>query len=506
MALPRELAELQQRVEAVVRPYGLVTFPVVFEMVDYAQMNQLAAFTGFPVRYPHWRWGMEFDQLSKSYEYGLHKIYEMVINNDPTYAYLLEGNAFLDQKLVMAHVYGHADFFRNNVYFSHTNRKMVDQMANHSTRVRRYRDRYGIERVEKFLDACLAIEDLIDQHTAFDDHYGLGSITAEEEDDSTVRRLPAKGYMQRYVNPPDYIARQEARLKREREQKKRFPPSPARDILGFLLKHAPLENWQRDVLGIVREESYYFLPQRQTKIMNEGWASYWHTTLLAEHLLEDDELIDYADHHSGTTAVQPGRLNPYKLGLELFRDIEFRWDTGRFGADWDACDDMAERRSWDRDLGLGRQKIFEIRKVHNDLSFLDEFLTEDFCRRHNLFVFAKNRRKDAWVISSREFQKIKSALMFRLTNAGSPIIDIVDANYRNRSELLLVHSHDGVDLKQDWAKEVLVCLQRVWGRPVLLETVFRGKARRIGYTGSKHTEESIKKAAKDGRPVASAAC
>ncbi|MDH3283737.1 MAG: SpoVR family protein, partial [Acidobacteriota bacterium] len=137
MALPRELAELQQKVEQVVLPYGLTTFPVVFEMVDYAQMNQLAAYTGFPVRYPHWRWGMEFDQLSKSYEYGLHKIYEMVINNDPTYAYLLEGNAFIDQKLVMAHVYGHADFFRNNVYFSHTNRKMVDQMANHSTRVRR---------------------------------------------------------------------------------------------------------------------------------------------------------------------------------------------------------------------------------------------------------------------------------------------------------------------------------------------------------------------------------
>ena len=506
MALPRELAELQQKVEQVVLPYGLTTFPVVFEMVDYAQMNQLAAYTGFPVRYPHWRWGMEFDQLSKSYEYGLHKIYEMVINNDPTYAYLLEGNAFIDQKLVMAHVYGHADFFRNNVYFSHTNRKMVDQMANHSTRVRRYRDRFGIEVVEQFLDACLAIEDLIDPHTAFDDHYGLSSTPVEDADDIVVRRLPAKGYMERYINPPDFIERQEAKLKREREQKKRFPPSPSRDVLGFLLRNAPLENWQRDILGITREESYYFLPQRQSKIMNEGWASYWHTTLLASHLLEDNELIDYADHHSGTTAVQPGGLNPYKLGIELFRDIEYRWDTGRFGPDWEACDDMAERGEWNRNTGLGRQKIFEVRKVHNDLSFLDEFLTEEFCRQQKLFVFAKNRRKDSWVIASREFAKIKQALLFRLTNAGSPIIDIVDANYRNRSELLLVHCHDGVDLKQDWAKEALTCLQRVWSRPVFLETVVRGKPRRIGYTGSKHTEESIKEPARASQPDVTAVC
>ena len=131
-------------------------------MVDYEQMNALAAYGGFPTRYPHYRFGMEYQQLSKSYEYGLHKIYEMVINNDPTYAYLLEGNTMLDQKLVMAHVYGHADFFKNNMYFAHTNRKMIDDMANHATRIRRYQERYGIERVEQFIDACLAIEELID--------------------------------------------------------------------------------------------------------------------------------------------------------------------------------------------------------------------------------------------------------------------------------------------------------------------------------------------------------
>ncbi len=131
--------------------YGLDCFEVVYELITYDQMNQFASYGGFPVRYPHWRFGMEYEQLSKSYEYGLSKIYEMVINTDPCYAYLMEGNMLVDQKLVMAHVYGHCDFFKNNFWFSKTNRKMMDAMANHATRIQRYMDRYGVEPVESFI-------------------------------------------------------------------------------------------------------------------------------------------------------------------------------------------------------------------------------------------------------------------------------------------------------------------------------------------------------------------
>ena len=165
--LPVELRREQERIEKIAREMGLTFFRVIFEMVDWREMNALAAYGGFPTRYPHWRWGMEYAELAKSYEYGLHKIYEMVINNDPTYAYLLEGNALVDQKLVMAHVYGHADFFVNNVYFAHTNRKMIDAMANHATRVRRHQESRGVEAVERFMDACLSIEDLIDPGAVF---------------------------------------------------------------------------------------------------------------------------------------------------------------------------------------------------------------------------------------------------------------------------------------------------------------------------------------------------
>jgi stage V sporulation protein R len=143
--LTPELERARVKILKIAESYGLDCFETIFELITYDQINQFAAYGGFPVRYPHWRFGMEYEQLSKSYEYGLSKIYEMVINTDPCYAYLMEGNRMVDQKLVMAHVYGHCDFFKNNQWFAPTNRKMMDAMANHATRIRRYMDRYGID-------------------------------------------------------------------------------------------------------------------------------------------------------------------------------------------------------------------------------------------------------------------------------------------------------------------------------------------------------------------------
>src|SRR5579871_6057975 len=152
--LTPELQEIAGRLAEVARAAGLDFFPTIFELVDYDQLNSIAAYGGFPTRYPHWRWGMEYEQLSKGYVYGLQKIYELVINNNPCYAYLMSCNELTDQKLVMAHVYGHCDFFKNNFWFSQTNRKMMDQMANNGNRIRRYMDRFGVDEVETVLDAC----------------------------------------------------------------------------------------------------------------------------------------------------------------------------------------------------------------------------------------------------------------------------------------------------------------------------------------------------------------
>ena len=496
MSLSPELAELRVEIEGYARECGLDFYDTIFEVLDYKQMNQVSAYVGFPGRYPHWRFGMEYLRTSKSYAYGLHRIYEMVINNDPSYAYLLVSNKLVDQKMVMAHVYGHVDFFKNNMWFAHTNRKMMDEMANHGTRIRRYIDRFGYEAIECFLDVCLSLDNLIDIHApGIQRRPGRNHVSKNGDEDAnrspTVRKLPSKSYMDQYINPPDFMEAQKQKLQEKREVKKRFPGRPERDVLLFLLEHAPLTEWQRDVLDIVRQEAYYFAPQGQTKILNEGWASYWHSTIMTQRALKPDELIDYAEHHAGTMATSPGRLNPYKLGLELLRDVEERWDKGRFGREWEACEDQAARRNWDRQLGLGRQKIFEVRRIYNDVGFIDAFLTPEFARRHNFFTYKFNPRTKEYIIDSRDFEAIKRQLLFQLTNFGQPVVAIQDANQGNRGELLLRHEHEGIDLKLDWALDTLENVHAIWTRPVHLETVVEDKPKRFSFDGEKHSKKDI---------------
>jgi stage V sporulation protein R len=485
--LPPDLAQMQEEMEAHARAYGLDFFPVIFEVLDYRMLNQVAAYSGFPTRYPHWRHGMEYEYLSKSYSYGLSKIYEMVINNDPCYAYLLECNARVDQKLVMGHVYAHCDFFKNNLAFSRTNRKMMDDMANHATRVRRHMDRHGVETVENFIDIALSLENLVDPHAPFIVRERSASETATPR--QVAQRIKSKSYMTDFINPPQVIEARQKKLDEEAaSRRRRFPASPARDVLRFLIEHAPLENWQRDVLSIVRDEAYYFAPQAQTKIMNEGWATFWHSKIMTEKALTDAELIDYADHHSGTLGGR-GRLNPYKLGVELYRDIEDRWNRGRFGKDYDECDDIAERNRWDRRLGQGREKIFEVRRVCTDVTFIDNYLTEEFCHNQKLFIYDYNPKTGMYQISDRDFRKVKQRLLLQLTNMGQPIIEVIDANWRNRGELLLRHQYDGIELKQDYARETLRNLQRVWGRPVGIHTVVDDKGRIVSFDGQDFEEK-----------------
>jgi len=491
-ALPPRLHDIRRKVEEYARGYGLDFFETVFEVLGFDEINMVAAYGGFPNRYPHWRFGMEYERLSKGYEYGLSKIYEMVINNDPSYAYLLESNADVDQKLVMAHVFGHVDFFKNNFMFRHTNRKMMDEMANHATRVRRYQDQLGVDAVEDFVDRALSLENLVDYQSPYVKRRADPQVAeAQKLSVDAVGFKTDREYMREYINPPEFLKEQRRRIDEEQKKGKKVPERPERDVLLFLLENAPLERWEHDVLGIIREEAYYLAPQGQTKIMNEGWATYWHSKIMTEKALDASELIDYADHHSGTLATQPGQLNPYKLGVELWRDIEDRWNRGRFGKEYDECDSFAARRNWDRKLGAGREKIFEVRRHYNDVTFIDAFLTPEFCAEQKLFTFAYEEKRQRWEILEREFRKVKEKLLHMLTNFGQPTISVEDGNYENRGELLLVHKHDGVDLKMDHARDTLKNTCSMWRRPVNLVTKVEGRGMLLRFDGQEHSEKRI---------------
>ncbi len=268
-----------------------------------------------------------------------------------------------------------------------------------------------------------------------------------------------------------------------------------KDVMLFLLEHAPLKPWQADVLSIIRSEAYYFAPQGQTKIMNEGWASYWHSTIMTRHGLEPDDVINYADHCAGTLATSPTRLNPYKLGIELFRHIEDRWNRGAYGQDYDDCDDLVQKRTWNTHAGKGREKIFEVRKIHNDLTFIDEFLTLEFCKENKLFKFGYNEYTENYEIQTRDFEEVKQQLLFGLTNMGRPIIVVKDGNHKNRGELLLHHKFNGPELKLSYAKDTLSNLYRLWKRPVSIETVIGENTTLLRWDESGYSVDTKEKAA-----------
>ncbi len=434
--LPPELRHERQRIERIARAQGLDFFEVVFEMVDARDVNALASYGGFPVRYPSWRFGMDFERLDKGRQYGLSRIYELVINNDPTWAWLVRTNSDMEQKLVMAHVFGHADFFKHNVWFQPTDRHMVDRMADHGTRVRRAIDAHGQDVVERFLDLALSLDNLLDPFLPLREH--LRSRAAGP------RAAPET------AADATFEAVRERMLVAERQA----AGAPTFDILGFLAEKAPVTEWQRELLRIVRAEAHYFLPQRMTKIMNEGWASFWHSRILTNGVLDPSEVVDFADCHSGATATGPGQLNPYKLGIELFR--------------------TAEERGLD---------LFRLRRIHNDASFVDELVDEDFVARHALFLFGKNGRTGRNEVLEREGRAVKERLLQDLAWGGLPRIELVDEQHEGRRELMLLHHHDGRDLQLAHAAETLKSLATLWGAPVHLETKEEGQTRRITSDG-----------------------
>ena len=482
---PTELKDWKYDIEKIALEEGLSFFDTIFEMVDWDSLYQIAGRGGFPERYPHWSFGQDYDHMSKQHSFGVMKISEMVINTDPCYAYLMTSNSLADQKMVIAHVYGHADFFLNNMWFSKTDRKMLDTMGNHSKIVNMYVDRYGEESVESFLDICLSIDSLVDKHSIFIQRKSTPVRKMASPLDEKIENIddaidifdidPEKQYMDEFINKKEDIEklRKEARDDKK-EEDERDKGLPEKDILLLLINRAPMKHWQRHILSLLREESYYFAPQAMTKIMNEGWASYWHEHIMTKRrILCDDELIEYAEQHAGTMGSSK-QLNPYKLGLEIFKDIEDRWNKGKFGKEWEDCENLQELENWDKKVGKGREKIFDVRRTHNDVEFIDEFFTKELCEKLQLYNYDKRDLPGnigkVYILTDREFAKIKQRLLFSLSNHGLPAITATETDFQGNGTLKLVHSTESdYVFEEGEAKEVVKNIQALWKKPVQLE-------------------------------------
>lgn len=441
-------------IEKLARDAGLKPVSTYFEVIPLDIMHEIAAY-GLPTRAQHWSYGKVYNHHKIHGEMGLSKIYEIVLNNDPCYAFLLDSNDEIENVLVAAHVLGHSDFFRNNVYFDGTNRNMVNEAVDHAQRIDEYIEKHSLERVEHVMDIGFALDRHIDSHKGLD-----------------RRRYPDRQVIEREVAQPAYADLfGEERLSMVTEViGDKLPPHPEKDLLWFLANYAPIEPWEKDILEIIREESYYFFPQFETKVLNEGWASYWHAEILNRYGdLTPRETIEFAKLHSAV--VQPGsavQLNPYYLGYRILVDIQSRWDD-MFAAGESKID--------------GTAKLFEVRATENDISFLSNYLTKDLAAKLKLFTYGYTDEDDDdekdIEIKSREYDDVIRQILAPRYNYGAPKIIITEVQ---KGELHLQHEKGSLgDLDLRYAEKTLEYIFELWKNPVTIHAMQGERPVRLVY-------------------------
>lgn len=477
-----ELRRLEAAIEEIIaraRDLGLDFPDIYFEICPADVIYSFGAY-GMPTRFAHWTFGKAYHKMKTMYDYNLSRIYELVINSDPCYAFLLEGNSLVQNKMVVAHVLAHADFFKNNIYFQKTARNMVESMASAAQRFRRYELTYGREKVESFLDAVISIQEHVDPRRELgrqreEKKARGGEKCGKWNGKCTGSRLcvPKKEKETLYGDLWELDGTGKE-LSGTPEGEKRFPASPEKDLLLFILENArDLDEWQRDVISTLRQEMLYFWPQLETKIMNEGWATYWHLRIMREIDLTEEETVEFAKMHAGVLQPSRFRLNPYSLGLKVFEEIERRWNEPS----------GEEREKFRRPGGEGRKKIFEVRETENDISFLRNYLTKKAVEDLDLYLYKKQGYE--WKIIEKDWEKVRDEIVAGLANCGYPYLVVEDGDFGKRRELYLRHCFEGRELDVFYLERTLPYVYRLWGRTVHLETVLEGRKVLFTYNGEK---------------------
>lgn len=408
-----DLERWNENIEKLAATLGLSCYEQQFEICTYEDMLCYEAYAGMPSHYPHWSFGKAYERQKTFYQYNLVGLpYEMVINSDPCIAYLMRDNSLALQILTMAHVYGHNDFFKNNRLFkSHTRAELtVELFKVHADRVRNYlQDPFiGPDKVERVLNAAHALRFQVNRYSE-------------------------------HTSPS-----------REQLTKEAYEPMPDRlktDLLGFLAERGRLNDWERDLVNIVREETSYFIPQLETKIMNEGWASFWHYEILKRLDMPPDLHLEFLQRHNMVVRPHEGRINPYFLGFKLFCHLNSQPD--------------------------GHTAILDARSLERDQSFLRRYLTRELCEELHLFSYTV-RGSDVVVKEVSDdngWQTVKNDLLSHVGLAAIPQINPVDAE---KGTLILEHLFDGRELDMNYARETIKYIVDLWGGKVELKTKLSG--------------------------------
>ena len=420
-----DLEKWDEKICRVAADFGLDWFPIDYEIIDYQEMLGAMAYTGLPTHYRHWSFGKEYERTHTLYNMGQTGLpYEMIINSNPSIAYLMRENALYIHILTMSHCVGHSDFFKMNRMFAHTDpENIITSFKSAGKYVRQLIEdpSIGIDKVEEILDAAHSIK-------------------------YQVPRYPGIKYKTR----EELIAIERERMNELPSYKPNLAKNPLRpeyNILRFIAEHSKhLEDWERNLILIVEESSKYFIPQALTKVMNEGWACTIHQKIINELNLPDNLYLPFIKLHNQVIRPHLGQINPYHLGYTLFQKI------------------IEEK---------GFEEAMTIREVHNDITFLRFYADEEFMREHNYFSYSFNKKKQSSIVDDvsddEGWEAVRDAM---ITNVGLNRLPVVFVDEVEKDNTLaLVHEHDGRDLELNYARKVFDNIQILWGDNVKLITL-----------------------------------
>ncbi len=462
-----------REIARVAQGFQLDTYTSQIELITAEQMMDAYASVGMPVNYHHWSFGKHFLSTEKRYQRGkMGLAYEIVINSDPCICYLMEENTMTMQALVIAHAaYGHNSFFKGNYLFRTWTSadSIIDYLLFARNYIAECEERHGESEVELLLDSCHAL-----MSVGVDRYKRPPKLTLQEE---KLRQKDREDYLQSQVNQLwRTLPVQEAKPTKGTER--RFPQEPQENLLYFIEKHAPLlEPWQREIVRIVRKVAQYFYPQRQTQVMNEGWACFWHYTLINtlydEGMLHDKFMLEFLEHHTNVIYQPPynspyyGGVNPYALGFAMWTDLrricenpseeDRQWFPDIAGSDWRSAFDFAMRN-------------------FKDESFIAQYLSPKLMRELRLFAVLDDDRKSKLKVSAihndQGYRDVRATLSDQYNLGGrEPNIQVYSADiHGDRSLTLRHHQHERRPLHKSTA-EVMKHLARLWGFTVRLETV-----------------------------------
>ena len=433
------------QLEQLARNMGLNYFPVEFEVVPPSFMMEVAVY-GLPVRMPHWSFGVRYIHQLVQHRMGHSRIFEVVFPGNPGHAFMSNDNSDVENTLVYAHVLGHADFSKNNELFVRSQRqvghRIVELAAGHAQRIADAIEEHGQQRVERVIDAALALEQHIDTNQELQRPRYETASRSDAPADADAFRARYEQLPGQHVPP---------KPGEEAPRAPPVPPHPEQDLLWFIAQYAPeMADWERDIFLSVREESYYFYPVFACQIMNEGWASYWHARLLREaSFLPQHLFVDAMKTHSDV--VRPVAadnqvalsINPYHLGFSL-------WDR------------IVER--------VGIDEARAIMSQEDDFGFVRNHLDAEMAEELGLFVYEAKRNGQIKVVD-RDIDRVREAILSPRFNFGSPSVAVSELG--RDGSLILTHD-TGIDsrgLDETRARRVLEYVHEVWRRPVSLHTV-----------------------------------